>query len=135
MGFEGSSLWRLRQKIGTDLVLWPGATACVIRDDAKVLLDLRSDNGMWAMPGGGSEEGGSFAETAVVELREELGLEVDEADLEAYASISRAGNHIEEMMLTGWFNAASPPEPMLGSTRLGLELHGAWLNTGRFQAR
>ena len=116
------------------------------------------------MPGGGSEEGSSFGETAVVELREELGLEADEADLEAYASISRADNHVmtypngdrthyfglwfelrrwrgdpapdgEEMVDAEWFDPGSPPEPLLGSTRLGLELHRAWRATGRFQAR
>ena len=30
---------------GTDLVLWPGATVCVIDPAGKVLLGLRSDNG------------------------------------------------------------------------------------------
>jgi 8-oxo-dGTP diphosphatase len=141
-----------------------GATVCVIGSDGKVLLGLRSDNGTWAMPGGGSGEGSSFAETAEVKLREELGLEADEADLDAYASISRADNHIatfpngdqthyfglwfelrwwrgdpapdgEEMVDAGWFGPASPSEPLLGSTRLGLELHRAWEATGRFQAR
>jgi 8-oxo-dGTP pyrophosphatase MutT (NUDIX family) len=90
MGFEGSSLWRLRQEVGSELVLWPGATVCVIGADARVLLGQRSDDGTWAMPGGGAEEGSSFA---------------------------------------------SPPEPLLGSTRLGLDLHRAWRASGRFQAR
>ena len=164
MGFEGSSLWRLRQTVGTDLVLWPGATVCVIRRDGRVLLAKRGDNGMWAMPGGGAEEGGSFAETALAELREEVGLEAVEADLSGYACISRADNHVvtfangdrthyfgiwfelrrwegepaadgEEMTEVGWFDPQDPPEPLLDSTRLGLELHREWLATGRFQAR
>ncbi len=164
MGFEGSSLWRLRQKIGGELVLWPGATVCVIGTDAKVLLGLRSDDRTWAMPGGGAEEGSSFAETALAELREELGLIAEEGDLEAYACISRADNHIatfpngdrthyfglwfelrswrgeptpdgDEMVDAAWFDPAAPPEPLLGSTRLGLELHRAWRASGRFQAR
>ena len=29
MSFEGSSLWRVRQKVGNDLLLWPGATVLV----------------------------------------------------------------------------------------------------------
>src|SRR3954469_7947181 len=36
--FEGSSLWKVRQKVGTDLVLWPGATVLVQREDGRVLL-------------------------------------------------------------------------------------------------
>ncbi|MGZ8597186.1 MAG: NUDIX domain-containing protein, partial [Actinomycetota bacterium] len=84
MGFEGTTLWRVRQRVGTGLVLWPGASVMVVRDDGRVLMGHRLDNGMWAIPGGGAEEGSSFAETAVTELREEVGLEADPADLEAY---------------------------------------------------
>ena len=57
MTFEGSSLWKVRQKVGTDLVLWPGATVLVQREDGRVLLGLRGDTHDWAMPGGGAEEG------------------------------------------------------------------------------
>ena len=70
MGFEGSTLWRVRQKVGTDLVLWPGATVCVVRDDEKILFGHRVDNDLWAMPGGGSEEGSSFADTAIRDAAE-----------------------------------------------------------------
>lgn len=163
MGFEGSTLWQVRRKVGTDLLLWPGSTVCVIRDDGRVLLGLRGDNGAWAMPGGGSEAGSSFSGTAVAELREELGLEAEEDDLEAYACISRADNHLvsfpngdrthyfglwfalrrwrgepapdgEEMVDAGWFDPEETPEPLLGSTRLGFELYRVWRQTGRFQA-
>jgi 8-oxo-dGTP pyrophosphatase MutT (NUDIX family) len=92
--FEDSSLWKVRQKVGTDLVLWPGATVLVQREDGRVLLGLRGDTHDWAMPGGGAEEGSSFAGTAVTELREETGLVADPADLEGFASISEAGNHL-----------------------------------------
>ena len=94
MSFEGSSLWRMRQKVGTELILWPGATVLVLRDDGWVLLGLRGDTHEWAMPGGGAEEGSSFAGTAVTELGEEAGLRADPSDLEAFASISEAGNHL-----------------------------------------
>jgi 8-oxo-dGTP pyrophosphatase MutT (NUDIX family) len=95
MGFEGTTLWRIRQRVGTDLVLWPGSSVMVVRDDERVLLGRRLDNRMWAIPGGGAEEGSSFLETAIAELREEVGLEADPADLEAFASISRVDNHLE----------------------------------------
>ena len=63
MGFEGSTLWSVRQKVGTDLVLWPGASVVVVREDERVLLANRLDNGMWAIPGGGAERGSSFTDT------------------------------------------------------------------------
>lgn len=77
MGFEGTTLWRVRQKVGTDLVLWPGASVMVVREDGRVLVAHRLDNGMWAIPGGGAERGSSFTDTAVTELREEVGLDAD----------------------------------------------------------
>ena len=163
LGFEGTTLWRVRRKVGTDLVLWPGASVMVVRDDGRVLLAHRLDNGMWAIPGGGAEEGSSFAETAITELREEVGLEADPADLEAYACISRADNHLEtypngdvthyfglwfvlrrwrgepvgdgeEMGEVVWADIDDPPQPLLRSTGVGFDLYRAWLETGRFQA-
>jgi 8-oxo-dGTP pyrophosphatase MutT (NUDIX family) len=163
MGFEGTTLWRVRQRVGTDLLLWPGASVMVVRDDGRVLMGRRLDNGLWAIPGGGAEEGSSFSETAVAELREEVGLAADPADLEGYACISRADNHLEtypngdvthyfgvwfvlrrwqgdpagdgeEMGEVAWVDVGDPPEPLLRSTRVGLELYRAWLASGRFQA-
>ena len=164
MTFEDSSLWKVRQKVGADLVLWPGATVLVQREDGRVLLGLRGDTHDWAMPGGGAEEGSSFADTAVTELREETGLIADPADFEGFASISEAGNHLvtypngdrthyfgiwfllrrwegeptpdgAEMLELDWFDLAALPEPMMGSSSVGLELFETWRRTGRFQAR
>jgi len=163
MGFEHSTLWRVRQKVGTDLVLWPGASVMVVREDGRVLLAHRLDNAMWAIPGGGAEEGSSFSDTALTELREEVGLDADPADLEAFASLSRVENHLEtypngdlthyfgiwfelrrwlgepvgdgeEMGEIAWADLDDPPRPLLRSTEVGFELYRAWLETGRFQA-
>ena len=41
----------------------------------------------------------------------------------------------EEMTEAGWFDMNDPPEPLLGSTRLGLELFIDWQKSGRFQVR
>ena len=60
----------------------------VERDDGKILLGRRDQGRGWAMPGGGSEEGSSFTATALQELREEVGLEADPNDLEAFATVS-----------------------------------------------
>ena len=94
MPFERSTLWGVRQKLGKDLVLWPGATVFVEDEEGRVLLGRRRDNGEWAMPGGGAEEGQSFAATALDELREEVGLEADRDDLIAFACVSEPRDHV-----------------------------------------
>jgi 8-oxo-dGTP pyrophosphatase MutT (NUDIX family) len=49
-----------------------------IRDAAgRVLLQQRSDNGFWNLPGGGLELGESVAQACVREVREETGLIVE----------------------------------------------------------
>ncbi|MBK7894423.1 MAG: NUDIX domain-containing protein [Candidatus Promineifilaceae bacterium] len=53
-----------------------GATAVIIQDN-KVLLVKREDFEVWALPGGGVDEGESLAETAVREAYEETGLQVE----------------------------------------------------------
>ncbi len=45
-------------------------------DDGRVLLILRDDVHVWALPGGRVEAGETFAEAAVREAREETGYEV-----------------------------------------------------------
>jgi 8-oxo-dGTP pyrophosphatase MutT (NUDIX family) len=51
----------------------------VIIEDSRgwILLEKRSDNGMWGPPGGGIEPGESVAQAAVREVREETGLTVE----------------------------------------------------------
>jgi len=53
------------------------ACTVVTRDaDGSVLLIRRTDNQLWALPGGAMEFGESVSQTAVREVREETGLEV-----------------------------------------------------------
>ncbi|WP_425303066.1 NUDIX hydrolase [Nocardia wallacei] len=53
------------------------ATAFVLDADNRVLLIQRSDNGLWAIPGGAQDFGEYIAETTVRETREETGIEID----------------------------------------------------------
>lgn len=54
----------------------PAATAFVQNDDGAVLLINRSDNNLWAMPGGVQEVGEMIAKTAERETLEETGYHV-----------------------------------------------------------
>jgi ADP-ribose pyrophosphatase YjhB (NUDIX family) len=51
-------------------------TVFVQDDQGRVLLIQRTDNGLWALPGGAQDFGEYIAETAVRETREETGVEV-----------------------------------------------------------
>jgi 8-oxo-dGTP pyrophosphatase MutT (NUDIX family) len=162
LSFAGSYLWHLRQKIGHDLVLVPGAAIAVQREDGQVLMIRRGDNGVWALPGGAAEVGGSFARTAVDELREETGLTIRAEDLIPAACFSDAEHHTlhypngdlahyfsmcfvvrrwegepvpdgEETLELRFADLGDLPEPFEGSTARVVELLRGYLDSGRFQ--
>jgi len=54
------------------------ATSVYVDDDeGRILLIRRTDNDLWAMPGGGMEVGETVSECAVRETKEETGIDVD----------------------------------------------------------
>ncbi|MFJ5529528.1 NUDIX domain-containing protein [Streptomyces sp. NPDC093261] len=58
------------------------SVVALVRDGAgRVLMIQRSDNGRWALPGGGHDIGETIADTVVREVREETGIEVEVAGL------------------------------------------------------
>jgi 8-oxo-dGTP pyrophosphatase MutT (NUDIX family) len=162
MSFEGSYLWHLRQKIGHDLVLTPGAAVAAMREDGKVLFALRGDDRTWCLPGGAAEVGGSFARTAIEELREETGLVAAPEDLIPVACFSEADRHTLHypngdvahyfsmcFLVREWEGELRPdgeettelrfadptelPRPFEDSTERAVELLLAYLRTGAFQ--
>jgi 8-oxo-dGTP pyrophosphatase MutT (NUDIX family) len=164
MSYVGSYLWRLRQAVGNELVLMPGSMVALQRDDGKVLLTKRADDGSWCLPAGAAEVGGSFARTAIDELAEEAGLEVAAEDLVPFATLSEAEEHTihypngdvthcfalcflarqwrgeprpdrEESTEVMFAPLDAPPDPLHAPTARALELLRAYLETGTFQLR
>ncbi len=54
-----------------------GCAAVILDDQKRVLLQRRSDNGYWGLPGGGVEPGERVTDTVVREVYEETGLRVE----------------------------------------------------------
>ena len=108
-----------------------GAAAVVI-SAGKVLLIKRRDCEAWALPGGNVESGETVAETAIREVNEETGIEIELTRLVGIYASPRwlsGGNHSvvfaarplshgikpqpEEVIESGYFCAAQLPEPFV----------------------
>jgi ADP-ribose pyrophosphatase YjhB (NUDIX family) len=87
MPYVGSYIWKLRQKIGADLLIMP-ATEIVARRDDKLLMVYSCDFDSWVFPGGYVEVDRTWRESAAHELLEEGGLTVDPHDLKLFALTS-----------------------------------------------
>lgn len=165
MGFSDSYLGQLRKRIGSDLVLMPGAMVVLRRPaDGRVLLTRRADDGTWCLPAGAAEPGGSFATTAIDELEEEAGVTVTRDNLVPFATLSEAELHTnvypngdethcfavcflaerwrgepqpdhEETTGVDFVDPTKPPSPLHPPTAPVLELLSAYLRSGRFQLR
>lgn len=55
----------------------PSVVAIVQDQTGRVLLIHKTDNSLWALPGGGHEAGETIAETVVREVKEETGFDIE----------------------------------------------------------
>lgn len=154
LSFSDSYLGQLRKRIGSELLLMPGAMVALRRPaDGRVLFTRRADDGTWCLPAGAAEPGSSFAATAIGELKEEAGVTVAEDDLIPFATLSEAGLHTiiypngDEthcfavcFLAESWRGEPHPdheettkiePSPIHGPTAHALELLNAYLRSRR----
>ena len=108
--FEDSYIKSLRDSVGSSLLLVPGAQVLVMRADGKILLQRRSDNGVWEIPAGSCEPGQSFRTAASNELLEETGIEASTESLVAFASFSDSAEcqrraKIDPLLPLGFYGA------------------------------
>ncbi|HEU4965028.1 MAG TPA: NUDIX hydrolase [Bacilli bacterium] len=66
----------LRQLVGTRPLVLTGSCVFVCDREGRVLLNKRSDNGYWGVPGGMMELGETLEQTGIREVQEETGLTV-----------------------------------------------------------
>lgn len=59
----------------------PSVVAIVEDEAGRILMIHKSDNDLWALPGGGHDLGESIRDTVVREVREETGYDVDVVDI------------------------------------------------------
>lgn len=164
MTFGDSYLGKLRELVGHSLILCPGAQVVLRRGDGSILLQRRSDNGVWELPAGSCEPGQSFASAATQELLEETGIQVPMSMLEPFACLSDPDIHtltypngdrvhafamcflvrldgVEpsggdgEAYSHGWYVRDEMPSPLHPPTRAVLTLLDQYLRSGEFQAR
>lgn len=71
----------LREIVGSRPLMMPAAAVILSDKDGRILLQHRSDNDCWGLPGGSMEMGETFEDTARREASEETGLTVGELTL------------------------------------------------------
>jgi len=91
MAYADSYIYKLRRKVGRELILTTTVAAIPVRKDGKIKLVDASHMGGWTLAGGHCEPGDSFSSAALNELNEEAGITARAEDLELFATISGAG--------------------------------------------
>ncbi|CAN5401061.1 NUDIX domain-containing protein [soil metagenome] len=69
------------------------AASAVVADEGRILLAKRTDSGQWTIPGGGMKPGETIALTAIREVKEETGVDVEVLSI---VGIYSNPNHVVE---------------------------------------
>ncbi len=70
------------------VLLQDGAAAIIVNEKGQILLQLRSDDSKWGLPGGCQELGERFEDTVIREVKEETNLDITEDNLELIKVVS-----------------------------------------------
>ncbi|WP_226683234.1 NUDIX domain-containing protein [Sutcliffiella horikoshii] len=68
---------KLRERVGTDLLLLPSVAAVIQNEKSEILFQYPRNSEYWSLPAGAIEPGESPYEAVVREVWEETGLEVE----------------------------------------------------------
>ena len=84
------------------------AAAIVLDGEGKILLQRRSDNGRWGLPGGSVEIGESVAAAVVREVREETGLDARITGVAGARDWTLAGRRVAYLFIEAVVEANEP---------------------------
>lgn len=159
-GFWDSHIGRLRQKVGNDLLLLPGASCLFVNRAGEVLLERRSDFALWGIPGGNMEPGEDIVTSIRREMLEETGFEAGELVPYGFASDpatktitfpnghrcqyfvlmfwspwpeGRAPRTSAESLAFGWFDARALPADGMPSLAAAIGAYLRFRESGIFQ--
>lgn len=88
MGYKGSFIWKLRQKVGSMRLITATVDVLPIDSEGRVKLAYADHVGGWSIVGGHVELGDSWRSAALNELREEVGIAASKDNLVPWATIS-----------------------------------------------
>lgn len=158
--FSDSYLGRLREIVGSRLILMPGARLVLFRADRMIYLQKRSDFGKWGLIAGSPEEGESLSDTMVREAMEEAGIKIEAPEpfgfssnpmLEAttYPNGDRCQFFVvmyvcdrfsgepriadDESTDAQWFDWRNLPDNCMPSVGPAVAAYRRWQQTGQFQ--
>jgi len=75
-----SYLQALRKQVGSNRIFVPGVRAVIVNKAGEILLQQRTDTGLWGLPGGAVEPDETVLEALKREVSEETALTVIDAD-------------------------------------------------------
>lgn len=95
---DEKTITQLKKKPGEH---W-GTGTIIVNKQGQILIGVRTDNRLWATPGGKVDKDETVAEGAIREVKEECGLDVKETNMECYdvhvGAYNNAGAGNEEKM-------------------------------------
>lgn len=98
------------------------AVAAVVRnDDGDLLMIERTDNNLWAIPGGAQDIGESVVDTVLREVREETGIKVDVTGLSGIYSDPKHVIAYDDGEVRQEFSLCFHARPIGGSLRTSSE--------------
>jgi 8-oxo-dGTP pyrophosphatase MutT (NUDIX family) len=99
----------------------PSVTAVIRNEAGHLLLIHKTDNDLWALPGGGHEAGESISETVVREVKEETGINVQVLDIVGLYTDPRHVIAYDDGEVRQQFSICFDAQPLGGSLRTSAE--------------